>query len=228
MKLAALLSGGKDSVNAIHIAKSRAWDIEKTIIMKPENPESWMYHYPELNIPETQSKLMNIPYKSIKTKGKKEKELKPLKKTLKKLKQKEKIEGFISGAIESEYQKERLDKIGQDLDLKTFHPLWRKDPEKILKKQIEQGFELIITQIAAGGLDKSWLGRKIDREALKELKQKQKEHGVHITGEGGEYETTVLNAPLFTGKIVIKEAEKQMETPNRGKYRIKKIETQPK
>jgi len=228
MKVAALLSGGKDSLKAIHVAESRAWEIERTITIKPDNPESWMYHDPDPGIPETQSKLMNIPNQIVKTKGEKEKELKPLKQTLKTLKQKEKIQGFVSGAIESQYQKKRLEKMGRDLELKTFHPLWKKDPKELLKQQIEEGYELIITQIAAGGLDESWLGKKIDQKTLKELEEKQEKYGVHMTGEGGEYETTVLNAPLFREKIVIKKAEKKMETLNRGKYRIKEIETQPK
>ncbi|MFW5902282.1 MAG: diphthine--ammonia ligase [archaeon] len=228
MKVAALLSGGKDSIYSMYIASSKSWEIKKTIIMKPENKESWMYHHPNKNIPETQSKLMDIPYECVKTKGEKEKELKSLKRALKKIKKEEGIEGFISGAIESEYQKKRLEYIGEELDLKSFCPLWRKDPEKLMESQIEDGTEFIINKISSGGLNKSWLGRKIDKKALEDLKKLNNEIGIHLAGEGGEYETTVLNSPLFKGKIEVKKAEKIMKGENRGIYEIKEISTKKK
>ncbi len=228
MKVAALLSGGKDSVSSIHVAKSKGWEIKKNIIMKPENKDSWMYHRPNPEIPETQSKLMNIPYTTVKTKGEKEEELKPLKKALKELKEKEEIEGFISGAIKSEYQKTRLEKIGKEVGLKSICPLWKKDPDEIMEKQSKKEYRTIITKISSGALDKTWLGREINEETLKELKELREKMKINITGEGGEYETTVLKAPLFNGEIIVKKGKKKIETPNRGIYRLKEIETRKK
>ncbi|MFO7958069.1 MAG: TIGR00289 family protein, partial [Candidatus Brocadiia bacterium] len=60
MKVAALLSGGKDSVYSIFLAQSMGWSVEETITVIPENPESWMFHYPNAEISKVQSRLMNI------------------------------------------------------------------------------------------------------------------------------------------------------------------------
>jgi len=228
MKVAALLSGGKDSIYSIYIAKSMGWDIKKTVIMKPENKDSWMYHNPNKEIPETQSKLMNIPYVLVKTKGEKEEELKPLEKALEKIKKEDEIEGFISGAIESEYQRKRLSYIGEKLNLKSFCPLWKKNPEKLVEGQIKEGFEIIINKISSGAMDESWLGRKIDEEALEELKKIKEKLDINIAGEGGEYETTVLYSPIFKERIKIEKAEKKIKGPNRGIYEIQKISTNKK
>lgn len=221
MKLASLLSGGKDSVYAVQVARSRAWEVIHTVTLAPHNPESWMFHYPNPEIAQAQSKLMNKPNRTIETQGEKEKELQDLKKGLKKLKEEKSIEGFVSGAIESEYQKKRLEYIGEDLDLKSFTPLWRKDPYKMMKEQIESGYRYIFTQVSSGGLDRSWLGREVDKKTLDELKELKEDIGIHIAGEGGEYEVAVLEAPIFQGRIEITEAEKKMESTNRGVYNIK-------
>lgn len=224
MKLAALLSGGKDSVYAIQIAQSRAWEVTHTLTIAPKNPESWMFHHPNPHIAKAQSKLMEIPNKTIKTNGKKEEEIQDLKRGLKELKKQQGIEGFISGAIESEYQKTRLDHIGEQLNLKSFTPLWRKNPSKMMKEHIKSGYRYILTQVSSGGLNQSWLGKEINEHTFKKLKKLEKTIGLHIAGEGGEYEVSVLESPIFQGKIKIKEAEKEMESTNRGIYRIKKIE----
>lgn len=222
MKVTSLLSGGKDSVYSTFLAQMQGLEVVETLTMASKSSESWMFHYPNPEIAEIQSDLMDIPNKTIKTEGKKEKELKDLKKALKKSKEDKGIEGIISGAVESEYQKSRLDYMGEELGLKNFAPLWRKDPYKLMKEQIESGFKYIVIQVSSGGLDESWLGKEIDLDTLKELKKLNEEIGIHIAGEGGEYEAAVLEAPIFKGIIEVKEAEKKMESPNRGIYRVKK------
>lgn len=221
MKLATLLSGGKDSVYSIYIAQSKGWNVVSTLTMAPLNSESWMFHYPNPEIAKAQSRLMGIPNTTVEIPGKKEEEIEKLREPLKELKESKEIQGIISGAIESEYQKSRLDYIGEDLELRTFSPLWRKNPYKLMKEQIESSFRYIITQVSSGGLDKTWLGREIDMDTLEELKKLKQEIGLHVAGEGGEYEVSVLEAPIFNGKIVIEDAEKKMESRNRGVYDIK-------
>lgn len=222
MKVTSLLSGGKDSVYATFLAQSQGWEVTETMTMASENPESWMFHYPNPKIAPIQSRLIGIPNTTVETKGEKEKELEDLKEALEKSREEKGIEGIVSGAVESEYQKSRLDYIGEELGLRTFTPLWRKDPYGLMKEQIESGFKYIIIQVSSGGLDESWLGREIDMETLNELRNLNEEIGIHIAGEGGEYEAAVLEAPIFNGRIKIRKAEKKMEGPNRGIYRVEK------
>ena len=46
-------------------------------------------------------------------------------------------------------------------------------------------------------MDKSWLGREIDEEFITEVKKLHEKFDIHVAGEGGEFETLVLNCPMF-------------------------------
>ncbi|MBD3312063.1 diphthine--ammonia ligase, partial [archaeon] len=150
------------------------------------------------------------------TKGVKEEELADLKKALLKAKNDYGVKGVVSGAIASNYQKKRIGVLCRDLGLKGFSPLWDRDPIALLK-EVVNGFKAVIVKVAAEGLDDSWLGRKIDKSFLKDIIKLR----VHPMGEGGEYESLVLNAPLFNKEIVIKESSKEWDGAA-GHLRIKK------
>jgi uncharacterized protein (TIGR00290 family) len=66
---------------------------------------------------------------------------------------------------------------------------------------LDAGFEIQIIRVAAYGLDESWLGRRLDAAALDELEALNDEYGVHILGEGGEFETLVTDGPHMDKRI---------------------------
>jgi ABC transporter with metal-binding/Fe-S-binding domain ATP-binding protein len=198
MRLACLFSGGKDSTYALYIMLGQGHDVPYLVTVFPESQESYMFHYPKIERTIDQAKALGIRQVIVKTKGEKEKELDDLKNALKKLK----IDGVFSGAVASEYQKQRIDAMAEELSIVSFAPLWHKDQESLLKEQIDAGFESIITHVAAEGLDESWVGKKISYKAFEELKRIRNKYKINISGEGGEYETLVLNCPLFSHSIV--------------------------
>jgi diphthine-ammonia ligase len=218
MKLAALFSGGKDSTYSIYLAKQAGHEVKYLATVISENPDSFMYHTPNIGMTFLQSQCLGIQLISIRSSGEKEKEVGDLKKLLKGLQ----IDGVLAGAIASKYQYERVKKVCEGLLLKVETPLWGIDQGKLLKKMIEAGFEIILTAVAAEGLGEKWLGRKIDLKALKELKRINKKYGINIAGEGGEYESLVLDCPLFKRKIEITDSEKVWDKKtNSGKLLIK-------
>jgi uncharacterized protein (TIGR00290 family) len=73
--------------------------------------------------------------------------------------------------------------------------------------------------VAADGFDETWLGRVIDEACIKDLLALKKKHKISIVGEGGEYETTVLDCPLFKQKIEVTKAEKVWNKTS-GRYVI--------
>lgn len=228
MKLAALFSGGKDSTYATYLA-SKEHDIGFLVTLKSENRESYMFHTAAIDLTKTQADLMGIPIVLRKTKGVKEEELQDLKSVLEDLKRIEKINGIVTGAIASEYQATRIEAICKELGLKCISPLWHRDPAELLLEMISNGFEIVITAVGAEGLDKTWLGRKIDERCAYEIIGLSEKYGIHITGEGGEYETLVVNCPLFSKKIDIIESEKIWDEKTRsGELLIKKFETADK
>ena len=228
MKVGILFSGGKDSTFALAWAIGQGWDVRCLLSMKSENPESYMFHFPNIHLVEEQAKCLNLPLLTIKTKGEKETELKDLKKLLKKAKEKHKITGIITGALASDYQEERINRICHDLDLKTYSPLWHKNQEQLLTEMLEAGFEIKIVAIAAYGLTKEFVGKTITIETLQKLKQLHKKYGIHIAAEGGEYESLVVDCPLFKKRIKIEDAETIMEDENTGRYVIKKVKLEDK
>jgi ABC transporter with metal-binding/Fe-S-binding domain ATP-binding protein len=197
MKLACLFSGGKDSTYALYLTLKEGHEVAYLVSVFPESPESYMFHYPMIEKTIEQAEAIGIKHIIVRTKGEKEKELEDLKNALSRLD----VDGVVSGAIASNYQKSRIDRIAKELGIASLAPLWHKDEERLLKEQIDSGFEIIITHVAAQGLDKSWIGRKIDRKALEELKKIREKYQINLSGEGGEFETLVLDCPLFSHPI---------------------------
>ena len=217
MNVAVLFSGGKDSAFAIHLAKKRGLDVKYLVSLFPEKEDSWMFHSINIHLTEMLAEAMDIPFIKKETQAEKETELKDLKQVLKNLK----IDGVVSGAIASEYQKTRIKKICDELKIKSFTPLWGKKQEEILLDIVKAGFEVIIVGVFAEGLDESWLGKKLDEKSIKELIQIRKKYLINEAGEGGEFETLVLNGPIFEKKMILDEAVKEWKRDH-GVLRVNK------
>lgn len=204
MKLGILFSGGKDSTYAAYLAKKYNHELTCLITIASENKDSFMFHTPSINKTLIQAAVMNLPIILQKTKGKKEVELKDLENAIKLAKKKYKIQGIVTGAVASVYQASRIQKICDDLRLECFNPLWQKSQIELLDDLIKNKFNIIIIQVAAYPLDKSWLGRKIDKSFIKEIKILSEKYKINQAGEGGEFESLVLNCPLFKKPLKIK------------------------
>jgi len=208
-KLGALVSSGKDSLYAMYIMMKQNYPVECLITLKSKNPDSFMFHTPTIDLVKLQAESMNINLIEQETEGEQEKEIQDLKKALSKAKEKYKIEGIVTGALFSNYQRDRIERIADSLGLKIFSPLWHINQETELRELISNGFEAVITSVAADGLDKSWIGRKIDEKTIEDLKKLNKKNNINIAGEGGEYESLVVECPLFSKRIDILESKVQ-------------------
>lgn len=178
-----------------------------------------MFHHPNVELTEVQADLMEIPLLSEETLGEKEEELKDLERLISRVRGE--VEGILSGAIASNYQRSRIERICHKLGLDVIVPMWHINPEKYWEDLLDAGFRIIVSAVSAEGLDESWLGRVMDEVAVKELKEIRRRHTIHLAFEGGEAETSVLNCPLFRKEIKVVEAEKNWDG-QRGTYNIKK------
>jgi predicted ATP pyrophosphatase (TIGR00289 family) len=207
MRVAALVTGGKDSALALYRALKMGFEVEKLVAMIPQREDSWMFHFPNIQLVGLFAEAVGIPLVKAETSGIKERELEDLKNVLLTLD----VEGVVHGSISSQYQKKRIDKICQELNLKSIAPLWQEDPIRVLKEIIDLGFEVVIVGVYAYGFDASWLGRKIDSKTLKDLIELSKKYGISPVGDGGEYETLVLDTPIFKKKIQLLQTKKIWE-----------------
>ena len=204
MKLGVLFSGGKDSTYSMYLAKKLGHEIVCLISIYSDNEDSFMFHTPAIKMTKKQAKLMNLPTIIQKTKGEKEKELNDLKKAIKSAIKKYKIQGIVTGAVASNYQALRIQKICDKLRIECLNPLWKKDQIELLNELIKNNFEVIVVGVGAFPLDKKWIGRVINKQFISEIKNFQEKYKINPAGEGGEFESLVLNCPLFEKKLNVK------------------------
>lgn len=217
MRLAALFSGGKDSTYALHKAIESGHEVKQLVTIFPEKDSSWMFHYPCIELTRLQASAMGIPQIVGRSRGEKERELKDLSRVLRKTVG---IDGVVSGAIASNYQKMRIEKVCEELNLACVTPLWGEDQEKLLKEEIGLGFEIIITGVYSEGFNSNWIGRRIDEKCVEELKGLEEKYEIQLSGEGGEFETLVLDCPLFKQKIRILEFRVRWDRKTGSGYMI--------
>ncbi len=228
MKVGVLFSGGKDSTFALHWAEAQGWELKCLITLASENPASYMFHTPNIHLVKEQAKCLDLPLIFKSTKGVKEEELKDLKSALEEAKKQHQIDTIIVGAVASDYQEERVQRVCAELGLRVFAPLWHKNQEQLVKEMIDANFDIRLIAVAADGLDESYLGRKYDQALLEDFKKKHQKYGLHIAGEGGEFESFVLDCPLFKERLEITKATKVMDSKHSGYLKIEEIKRVPK
>lgn len=226
MKLGVLFSGGKDSTLALHKA-AETEQVTCLITLRSKNPESYMFHTPNVDITTLQADALGLPLVMQVTEGKKEAELVDLQKAIAQATSEYGIEGVVTGAVESVYQAERVQRICNRLDLWCFNPLWKHDQKALLEELVVRNFQVIISGVFAYPLDEKWLGKQIDVLIIQKLVALQQEYGLSPSGEGGEIETTVLDAPMFKQKIEILNYTTEAKG-NSGVFRIEKARLTPK
>lgn len=192
-KVACLFSGGKDSVFAAFWAMCNGWS--PILVTVSPRPYSMMFHHPNVEWTSLQAEAMGLPRADVEA-GEGD-ELSALEGALRTLG----ASGIVTGAIASEYQKQRIDMIGHRLGVPTYSPLWHK--EKEIAPHFLRDFEVYITAVSADGLGKELLCSKFS--ALGNRK------GIHPLLEGGEGETFVADAPFFSGRIEILGWEKEWD-----------------
>ena len=208
-----LFSGGKDSSWALYRALEEGLDVGRLLTVHPEG-DSYMYHVPATRLADLAAESVGLPLVDVEPEdfgasdaaeagAQGDSELEPLEAALGGLDDDLPggVAGVTAGAVESEFQTSRIEAMCERLDCELFAPLWQRDPRSLADDMLDAGFEIRVVQVAAYGLDESWLGRTLDREAFDELDALHDEYGVHVLGEGGEFETLVTDGPHMERSI---------------------------
>lgn len=177
-----------------------------------------MFHVPNIKWTGLQAKALGLPLLTRTSEEGEGAELEALRATLEEARGLG-AEGIVAGAVASQYQAKRIRRIAEGLDLEVMTPLWGMDPAEEVRGVISAGFRALFVAVAAEGLGMDWLGRSLDDRALEDLQTIHHRFGIHISGEGGEYETMVLAGPNMKGRVVIDFAEKEARGLA-GVYRI--------
>lgn len=102
-----------------------------------------------------------------------------------------------------EYREKQLETIGMN----AVFPLWKQDTADLIREFLGLGFKTIVTCVNETYLDKSFAGRIIDKNFIKDLPEK-----VDPCGENGEFHTFTFDGPIFKNKIEFEIGETIMKT----------------
>ena len=208
-----LFSGGKDSSWALYRALETGKTVSRLLTVHPAG-DSYMYHTPATRLAGLAAESVGIDLVEVEPDdfgaddvddagAQGDAELEPMEAALREVAAEDGVDlaGVTAGAVESEFQTSRIRAMCDRLGVDLFAPLWGNDPVALAEAMFEAGFEIRIVQVAAYGLDESWLGRRYDADALEDLLALRSEYGVHPLGEGGEFETYVVDGPHMDRRI---------------------------
>jgi diphthine-ammonia ligase len=224
LQVAVLFSGGKDSSYATWVAQHQGWDVN-LVTVKPSSADSDMFHHPNVGWTRLQAQAMELSHDVVELTD--DDEMTDLQIALAAMKARYGITGLVSGAIASDYQKSRIDNMCDAIGLKSYAPLWHKNPRLLVEDLKKAGFRIILVAVAAAGLDESWLGQELGVQQWSLLEKLSKVHGIHLTGEGGEYESFVLDAPHFSKTIEIERSRNEWHG-DRGRMIIERASLRDK
>ncbi len=230
MRIAVLSSGGKDSAYASWWSGLQGWDTVSIITVMVRGEDSLMFQLGNTWVAGLQACSMGLPWLPVITEGMEGEEISDLEralsgdlqinKTFEEIwpswvkvppemvlqNERPEIDGLVVGALRSDYQKTRIEMMCERLGIRSFCPLWHKNEESHMQSLVEHGFDVVFASVSTEGMDQEWLGKKLDMESLLELRTLSKKYRFNMDGEGGEFETFVVNSPdmakeiLYTGK----------------------------
>jgi uncharacterized protein (TIGR00290 family) len=219
-------SGGKDSSLCLYKAlQSKKYNIEYLLTSVNKTHNRISMHGVRVSLLQKQSEALDIRLKMIELgemPGMDEYERETEKK-IGEIKS-EGINDTIFGDIFLEdlkrYREEKLATLG----IVPHFPLWKIPTKKLMDEFLDLGFKAIIVCINTKFLDKSFCGRIIDRDFVKDLPS-----DVDVCGENGEFHSYVFDGPIFKkpikfrkGKIVYKVYPKPKEGEREHYKRVDK------
>ncbi|MFA5945214.1 MAG: diphthine--ammonia ligase [Candidatus Thermoplasmatota archaeon] len=225
MRVLALLSGGKDSVCAIETARGFGWDVAAALVLRPAEDDAWMFHTPNLDVVAGVAECLGLPLVEAEVRSGKVEEVEDLQRAVTAAKRELGLDGLVSGALASEYQRTRIDLVGHRAGLKSFAPLWHKQPRGYVDGLVAAGWDIRFSRTAADGVPSSWAGQRLDGAKVAAMAGHRSRP--HVAGEGGEYETLVLDAPCYGRRLIVERAMVE-ETASRATWRVEAWRTESK
>ncbi len=101
------------------------------------------------------------------------------------------------------YREDQLKTIG----IEAVFPLWKQNTSDLIKEFLDLGFKTIVTCVNEIYLDKSFAGRIIDENFIKDLPK-----NVDPCGENGEFHTFTFDGPIFKNPVHFKIGETVKKT----------------
>lgn len=250
MKFVALVSGGKDSIYSIQECIRNGHTLVCCIHLGAPlsvEEESFMYQTAGSNVVSALVEdCIGVPLILQRRKGKSvnismvyendeagDDEVEDLYVALKiGLKRFPEIQAVSSGAILSNYQRVRVEHVCNRLGLTSLSYLWRLAPQhELLQRMLQDGIEAVLVKTACppGLIPTKHLNKTLGTLYYSGLFEKLHErYQFHYCGEGGEYESIVLDCPLYKKRLVLDEVDIVETDDGVGELVVKKFHAEGK
>ena len=232
MKFVALVSGGKDSVYSIIKCQQYGHDLVVLANLMPpildlsmgiEEMHSYMYQTSASSIVPAIAECLNVPlirqaihgkslvqsleYENISSENEHD-EVEDLFMLLQRvLKQHPEVQGVSCGAIYSTYQRIRLESICKRLNLVPLTYLWQMDRRELLNEMLREELVAVLVKVSGAGLVPEKHLNKDLGSLLSTLEVLNRKYGLDLCGEGGEYESFVVDCKIYKKKIEFVDAK---------------------
>jgi len=230
MKFVALVSGGKDSIYNIMECVRNGHELVACVHLgapktSQDDEESYMYQTAASEVlPTLVEECLGVPLILYERKGTssntslvyetttEEDEVEDLYEALALAKEQfPEIQAVASGAILSTYQRVRIEHVCSRLSLTSLSYLWRIDSQhELLKRMLDDGIVAVLVKTACppGLVPQKHLNKTIGALYISGLLQKLNNlYQFHMCGEGGEYESLVLDCPIYRKTLVLDDVE---------------------
>ena len=228
MNVAVMYSGGKDSNYAVQYALERGWDIKYLLSVKPTRTDCYLFHFATVEHTPLQAQALGLNHYLLSCSVADAKKEAAIVEKFVADKQKSKVEKvdavLLGGTGLQATQIRSLQDALRPYGIEVFAAHAGLEHFDVLKQMVGSGYEIIITQVASEGLPK-WLGKRISADNIQQLEKDSIKFGFHVGGEGGYYDSFVVDAPTFSKKIVFEETdmEKVMEDAYSGHIILKNL-----
>src|SRR2546428_1484159 len=156
----------------------RGWEVTHLLSIVPEDRDSMLFHTPNLHLTPLQAEAMRIPLIRETAARGEDGELDALRRIFRRID----VDGVIVGAIASDYQHARVNRIADEVGLRIFAPLWRRDPRRLVVDYLEAGFDIAFSSVSAESLDAGSLWKRLGDRVIRELLRLQGTGGLHPGG----------------------------------------------
>jgi uncharacterized protein (TIGR00290 family) len=197
-------SGGKDSALALHkILLSGKYEVMCLITTVSKQYQRISMHGVRVDLLEAQAKSIGLPLVKIEIPDMPTMEAyeEAMRSILTDLKNRGANISVFGDIFLEDLRKYREDKLSE-LNMTGYFPLWKISTKELIHEFIDAGFKTITVCVNDKYLDKSFVGRVIDSDFIKDLPPH-----VDPCGENGEFHTFVFDGPIFKTPILFEKGE---------------------
>ncbi|WP_439489967.1 diphthine--ammonia ligase [Algoriphagus sp.] len=197
-------SGGKDSALTLYkLQQFEDFEIECLLTSISQKYQRISMHGVRLELLEMQAKSVGIPLVKMEIPDMPTMEVyeQTMRETLSELKNQGVTASIFGDIFLEDLRTYRENKLAE-IDILGVFPLWNQSTDHLIREFLDLGFKTITTCVNEKYLDKSFVGRVIDEDFLKDLPS-----GVDPCGENGEFHTFVFDGPIFTKPIEFEKGE---------------------